>query len=132
MSKNLENKLLDFCIFLNTSILNLDILCFSEHWLTNDHVRAINIERYKLVSNFSRGDSKHRRTCMYVHENVKTSKVNYLKDLSCVNDFEMSVTELVDFKVVVVCIYRTPYSAFNKFLCNLDLVIEKVHQKEEN
>jgi exonuclease III len=41
----------------------------------------------------------------------------------------LAVIELVDFKMVVACIYRAPHGAFKKFLCNLDLVIEKVNKK---
>jgi hypothetical protein len=41
----------------------------------------------------------------------------------------MSVTELINFKIVVACIYRTPHGAFKKCLFNLDLVTEKVYKK---
>jgi hypothetical protein len=57
-----------------------------------------------LASNYSRDDSKHAGTCICVHEDVKFSEVNYLEDIKSANDFEMSVIELVDFKMVDGCI----------------------------
>jgi hypothetical protein len=45
------------------------------------------------------------------------------------NDFEMTKVELVDFKFILVCIYRSPHSDFYTFLNKLEIVICKVQVK---
>ena len=45
------------------------------------------------------------------------------------NDFEMTEVELVDFKFILVCIYRSPHSDFYTFLNKLEIVICKVQVK---
>jgi hypothetical protein len=42
-------------------------------------------------------------------------------------DSEVSVIELVDFKYITVCIYRSPDSDFWIFVKNLEMVSEIVH-----
>jgi len=40
-------------------------------------------------------------------------------------DFEMSVTELVDYGYIIVCIYRSPDSNLWIFLKDLELIMHK-------
>ena len=40
---------MELSTFLNTSLLNLDILCFSEHWVNDEQIKTLNIEHYKLA-----------------------------------------------------------------------------------
>jgi exonuclease III len=44
-------------------------------------------------------------------------------------EFEISAIELVDFKIAVNCIYRSPHSDVKKFLENLEEIINKVSKK---
>jgi hypothetical protein len=37
--------------------LNVNILCFTEHWLLEAQMKVINIDYFRLVSNFSRKHS---------------------------------------------------------------------------
>jgi len=43
-------------------------------------------------------------------EDLFIKEVQYLKDLCSENEFEMSAAELVEFKCVVIYIYRSPHS----------------------
>jgi hypothetical protein len=114
--QSLKNKLLELTVLLQTDLKNVDILCFTEHWLKDDQFGLINIERFKLVSNFSRSINEHGESCIYVKEYVQTKELNYLQKLGKEKVFEMSVVELLNYKVVVVCIYRSPDGDFYKFL----------------
>jgi hypothetical protein len=57
--QSLSNKLLEWSIVLNSDLINLDVLCFTEHWLMENQMRVVNIDRFILVSNFSRFSSNH-------------------------------------------------------------------------
>jgi exonuclease III len=120
--QNLKNKLLELTVLLQTDLKNVDILCFIKHWLKEDQFGLINIESFKLVSNFSRIRNEHGGSCIYVKEYLQTKELNYLQKLGKEKVFKMSVAELLNYKVVV-CIYRSPGGDFHRFLKNLENII---------
>ena len=42
--QSLRNMLLELTVLLNTDFVDLDVLCFSEHWLNDEQLRTLNIE----------------------------------------------------------------------------------------
>jgi exonuclease III len=117
-------------VLLNTEFIDLDILCFSEHWLNYDQMKTLNIEYYKLVKNFSRISRNSGGSCTtWVRKDLQAREVSYLKGLGSENDFEMTEVELVDFRIILVCIYRSTHSDFCTFLNKLETVICKVQMK---
>jgi hypothetical protein len=52
--QRLTNKLMKLSSFFNTGLLNLYVLCFSEHWLTEEQMKTLNTELYKLADYFSK------------------------------------------------------------------------------
>jgi hypothetical protein len=47
-----------------------------------------------------------------------------------VEDFEMSVSELVTYDYIIACIYSSPDGNFRAFLKNLEFVIQKIQSKK--
>jgi hypothetical protein len=47
-------------------------------------------------------------------------------------DFEMSVSEILTYGYIIVCIYRSPDGNFRVFLKNLEHVIQKIQCKRKN
>jgi exonuclease III len=85
-----------------------------------------------LVSNFCRISSEHGGSCIYVRKYLQTKEVNCFHGISREKDFEKTVVELLDYKIIIVCVvYRSPDGDFHIFLRNLKLVIQKVHSKRE-
>jgi hypothetical protein len=79
------------------------VLCFSEHWLKEESIKLSSIDKFKLVSNFSR-TSDHGGSCIYVRQHLHTKEVNYLHGISKEKDFQMTAIELMDYKVIIVCV----------------------------
>jgi hypothetical protein len=52
--ESLTNKLMELSGFLDTGLLNLDVVCFSEHWLIDKQIKTFKIEQYKLADNISK------------------------------------------------------------------------------
>jgi len=52
--QSLSNKLLELSLLLNSELTYLDILCFTKHWQMEEQMRVLNIDHFKLVSNFGR------------------------------------------------------------------------------
>jgi hypothetical protein len=91
----------------------------------------LNIDQFKLVSNFSRHGSEHGGSCIFVKKYIHTEEVIYFKGINKEKDFEMSVVELLDYKIILVCVYRSPDSDFYIFLSKLEFVIQEVQSKRK-
>jgi exonuclease III len=127
----ISNKLLDIDLVLKSRVENIDVLCFTEHWMKEDYLNLIKIEQYKLVSHFSRKKYNHGGSCIYVKNSIITKEVNCIQGLSVEKDFEMSMTEVVDYDYIIVCIYRSPDSNFRIFLKNLVVVLQKIQLRNK-
>ena len=54
--------------------------------------------------------------CVYVVKGIWTNELKVIKGIIVEKEFEMSVTELVDYGYIVVFIYRSPITNFGLFL----------------
>ena len=102
----------------------------------------INLDQYKLMSYFSRKNQNHGGSCIYaiyiyIKERKKERKKFCTKDLNCSQnicvekDFEVSITELVDYRYIIVCVYRSPDGNFWIFLKKLELIIQKIQSRNK-
>ena len=129
--QSISNKTAELDLLLKSSLENMDVLCFTEHWMKEDYLNLIHIDQYKLVNYFSRKKSEHGGSCIYVKNGTKTRELNYLKDLSEEKEFEMSATELVDYEFIILCIYRPQNSNFQNFLKVLESIMQKIQSKKK-
>jgi len=114
--QSISNKQTELDLVLKSSLRNIDVLCFTEHWVKADYLKLIQFDQYKLASYFSRKKYNHGGSCIYVKNGIRTKELNCLKGIREEKEFEMSVTELVDCGFIIVCIYRSPDSKFWPFL----------------
>jgi hypothetical protein len=77
--QSLNNKLLDIAVMLTIENLNVNILCFTEHWLLEAQMKVINIYYFRLVSNFSRNHSTSGGSCIFIRNNIETKKLSTLR-----------------------------------------------------
>jgi exonuclease III len=124
--QSLGNKLLDWNVLLSSWISKPVILCFSEHWFQRNHLIHINIDQYKLADYFCRNIGNHAGSCIFALNELKIRQLPFLKNLGREKVFEISANELIDFKITVVCIYRSPNSNKETFLEVSDEVVNKV------
>jgi exonuclease III len=129
--QSINNKLLELNVIVQTELEKVDVLCLSEHWLREEYIKLISINEFKLTSNFSRSESIHGGTCIYVKHYLQTKEVNYIQGISKEKDFEMSAVEIRDYDMIVVCVYRSPDGDFTIFLSSLESVIKKVQMRKK-
>jgi hypothetical protein len=110
------NKLVQTDLVFKSDLKDIDVPCFTEHWLKEDYLKLICIDQYELVSYFSRKQHKCGGSCMYVGKNICTKNLNCFQNISAEKDSEVSATELVDYDYIMVCIYRLPDNNFWIFL----------------
>jgi hypothetical protein len=56
--QSLNNKILELSLYLHVSDTRIDVLCFTEHWISGDQINLINLDQYKLRSQFCRTKRK--------------------------------------------------------------------------
>ena len=95
--QSINNKLLELNALLQSELAEVDVLCLSEHWL-------ISTDKFKLASNFNRSKSDHGGSSIYVKYHVQTKEINYLKVMSKEKDFKMTAVEILDYKLIIVCV----------------------------
>ena len=106
--QSIGNKQIEVDLVLKSDLKDIDVLCFTEHWLKEDYLKLIHIDQCKLVSYFSSKQHNHGGSCIYVGKNICTKNLNSFQDISAEKDFEVSAIELVDYNYIIVCIYRSP------------------------
>ena len=129
--QSINNKLLELDVILQTELEKVDILCLSEHWLREEYIKLISINEFKLTSNFRRSESSQGGTCIHVKHYLQTKEVYYLNGMSKEKDFEMSVVEIRDYDMIIMCVYRSPDGDFSVFLSSLESVIQKVQMRKK-
>lgn len=89
---------------MKSDLIDLDILCFTEHLLTDNQTGILNIDHFILVSKFSRFSSTHGGSCIFVWKDWRTKEVNYLQGMGSEKVFETSIVELLGSKFTFACI----------------------------
>jgi hypothetical protein len=79
----------------------------AEHWLSEVQLKVLNIDGFRLVSNFSRSQSTSGESCIFTRNTIETKDVQYLRDRGKEKVFEISAIELFDNSIILVCIYRS-------------------------
>jgi len=129
--QSINNKSLELNVLLKSKLVDVDVSCLSEHWLREGHIKLISIDKFKLASNFSRSKSDHGGSSICVKHHMQTKEINYLKGISKEKDFEMTAVEILDYKLLIVCEYRSPDGDFSTFLKSLESVIQKVQARNK-
>jgi exonuclease III len=116
-------------VLLADKSLDLDVLCFTEHWQSEDEISYFNFEHYCLISKFCRKSKQHRGSFIYIKTNLKAKSCNVFENLKQEGHFEASIIELTQLNTVIMCVYRTPNSNINTFIETLDSIISNLKNK---
>ena len=107
------------------------MLCFTEHWLNCHKLCAININHSTLDNVFCRRNGEHGGSYIFVRKGVITKELNSLIELGEEKNFELSVTELVQYAIIVICIYRSPDGRLDTFFKKLEVAVQKLVRKHK-
>jgi hypothetical protein len=76
-----------------------------------------------MADSFCRDKDKHGGSCIFVSNVKNVREVTFLKNLGRDKELEISAIELVNFKIIVICIHRSLHSNVKIFLGLLDEII---------
>jgi hypothetical protein len=102
--RSLRNKKVNLEILLNTNLLNIDVLGFTEHWLIDDEISCYNLPNFSLVSKYCRHNKRYGGSCIYVRAYILAKPITNFKHLNLDEHFKVSIVKLVHFKILFVYI----------------------------
>ena len=105
---------------------NSDIICITEHWLRKDDFECYVIPNYKVLSKFCRINKKPGGSCIFVKLTLQAKPLAIFENISIEENFEASMVEVIQFKIAIICIYRTPSSNHQNLVENVDSVLKEL------
>ena len=127
--QSLCNKKNEITMMLSADGMHINILCLTEHWLCEDQLKVVHYDHFNLMSKYCRTYSSLGGSCIYVNNTIQSKEVSQFNNLRRDKVFEISVVELLEFHIILACIYRSPESDFYDFLNKLEELIIKVYSK---
>ena len=109
----------------------VDILCISEHWLSECNENLYNIHGYRKVSWFSRKRHIHGGVGILVFNDIEAIEIKYIKTNSVGKECELVGVYLPERELVVVCTYRSPNGNIEDFLAIIETTLMQIHSKSK-
>jgi hypothetical protein len=73
--------------------------------MVDDQIKLISLDHYRLRSFFCRNKRRGGGACIFVRDMFRVKQVHYLCGIAQEKTFELAAEELLDLKLVIVCIY---------------------------
>lgn len=90
-----------------------------------DEILNLNIPHYNLATHYSRSGRLHGGVVIYVHDTVKYREYDRAVGLTSEMDVEMCAVEIVDYNLMVVCMYRpSTSSSYDIFFTAFERLME--------
>lgn len=131
IGRGLQNKLEKIQIEL--TIINPDVVIFTEHGLSAEHLSATYLNNYNLIASYSRKNNRWGGVAIYIKENtlLQYKEIETI-DFTIELKIELACVELKvnKDKITVLGLYRPPCHNLDDFIHNLDMFLtEKLKSK---
>lgn len=112
-------------LILYLDLIKPEVVCISGHWCVAEDILNLVIPGYKLVTHFSRSGHVHGAAAIYVHQQLRSKAFDKAICLSSEMDVEFCAVQLLDYNVMVVCVYRPSTSHnFDVFFTRFERLME--------
>jgi hypothetical protein len=123
--RGLRHKLDEFLMSLSPNLPQ--VICVTEHHLTNAEMDGVFAPQYAVGGNFCRKLYRCGGVCIFVQHNTVFSKMNCDK-LNKEKDLEMCAVKVHSAitNMVIISTYRYPAGNFKFFLTNLEIFLNSI------
>lgn len=104
-----------------TDLQTIDIMCITKHWLKAHELDLLRINNLHPKSWYTRSTKIRGGSCILVKNSYQTTTCEELTSMSIELDFECSAVKIDLFKIIVICIYRSPNG-------NIDVFFQKLQE----
>lgn len=108
---------------------DIDVICLTEHFMMSGHEDICVIPNFCIAAYFSRSNSNRGGSCIYVKKGHHWKAISKSVLFTECSTFECSAIELIDYKVIIICLYRVPVpSNLSNFFERLDKMLKYVNR----
>jgi hypothetical protein len=112
---SLRKKTTELEVLLWLELKHVHVICLTEHWQSEQKLNCTNIVDFKLVSAFCRISSEHGGSGIYVKDSLVTKEISYFVGINEEKTFEMSLIELPEYQLCVVCVCNHQMDSLTNF-----------------
>jgi hypothetical protein len=107
------------------SLEKIDIICASEHWLTNDQVKVFVPNDFLVGDVMCRNKYKNGGTSVLIKNNIIFEKICLQQFVSELN-FEICGIKLKSHNMAILSVYRSPKGDLKLFFENFEQSVKKI------
>lgn len=112
--------------------INIDVICVTEHFMKLGNEILFNIPNYILAAYYSRKDSSRGGACIIVRKGHRWKDLPDVQKLSISGVCELCAVELIDYRVIIICVYRVPNrNNLSTFFETLYTLLEKICKRNK-
>lgn len=89
------------------------------------------IHSFKLVSSYSRKDQRRGGVCILIKPDVEFENIDWLNSIAMEKHFEICGIKMKQHHLNLFCLYRTPDSDINMFFRKLQILLDKMCNKDK-
>lgn len=119
----IHKKLDDISVFIDSIDYDIHVIAVTEHWLGVPEESFVSFSGYNMVSCFSRTVSVHGGSCIFYRGGFSCIERGDLKNKCEEVHLECSCVEVIELKLIIICIYRTKNGDLSKFFELLDDIL---------
>ena len=125
----LKNKILEMEILLDNMEVCPKLVCVTEHWYTENEKTNMKIEKYTMISSFTRKNKAHGGSAIFAQDGYDAEEVEELQQKSIEGHLECSSVCSRSQKLLVLCIYRPPLGELDLFFNTLTDILNICYNK---
>lgn len=111
---------------LNTIGKRPDVICLSETFVRRGSECCLKLTGYDVATTYCRKNGKNRGgVCILLKAGTRYQEVTGIQEFAQDMIFECCGIKLIDYNILLLCIYRTPDSNVTSFLSALDEILHK-------
>lgn len=109
------------------------VLCLTEHWQTNEHLKVTGIIDFKLAASFCRNRNEHGGVAVFVRNDIPFLARKSLCALSVKDHFECAAAEckIGNKQIIIVTVYRTPKADLGVFIEKLEFLLLSIIREDK-
>lgn len=107
-----------------------EVLCFCKTFISQYDVSLLKLQNYKLAAFYCREKQRRGGTCIFVKFNINYICMTAIKTFSISQIFECCGVEIINYRIIIICIYRIPdRNNIRVFFNSLNNLLEYLFKK---
>ena len=109
------------------------IICITEHHLTDEELEIITLQPYILGAKFCRRMYECGGVCIFILDNINYTTIN-MDRYSTEKDIEICAVKLhiSSYTIIIITVYRSPTGNIAHFLSNLEAALNQIYSNTVN